>query len=54
MWQEVLTQLSDLKDKRDKPANKRKLVAITSRTFWNNILHLLILKVLRGQTHGVG
>jgi hypothetical protein len=33
MWQEVLTQLSDLKDKRDKPANKRKLVEITMKNF---------------------
>jgi len=54
MWQEVLTQLPDLKNKRDKPANKRKLVKITMQNFLEQHRSLIILEVFRGQTHGVG
>ena len=53
MWQKALTQLSDLKDKRDKPVNKRKLVKITAQNFLDNIIQLMLLEVFRGQTHGV-
>jgi hypothetical protein len=47
MWQEVLTQLSDLKHKRDKPANKRKYVKITTQNFLDNKVHLIMLEVFR-------
>ena len=43
-----------MKDKQDKPANKRKLIKITIQNFLDNIVHLvIILEVVRAQTHGV-
>jgi hypothetical protein len=47
MGQNLLTQLSDLKPKRDKPENKRKSVKITKQNLLGNEVHLIILEVFR-------